>query len=82
MIQNTLTQRKITEANQSLSRSTIILAIATIALVITTAYGASGLESAIDQSLKFVLVLFFIGIVLWALGIFGKIFKLLIKLIK
>ncbi len=81
MFENAYTQRKITEANQTMGRATIILAIATIALVITSAYGAQGLEKAFNETTQVFIVLFFIGIILWALGILGKITKFLFKLI-
>lgn len=82
MFENAYTQKQISKANKTLGRATTILAIATIALVISSAYGAIGLEKAINETAKALIVILFIGLILWALGILGKAFKLIIKLFK
>ena len=80
MIENAYTQKKISEATTTMGRATLILAIATVALVITAAYGAQGLETAIGETGKVIAVLLFLVAVLWILGVLGKMFRGLIKM--
>ena len=79
MFENAYTQKKITEANKTMGKATIVLAIATIALVIATAYGSSGLESTFGELVKGLLGLIVIVAILWVLGGFTWIIKKFFK---
>ena len=75
-IENLHTQKKIVESNKTMGRATIVLAMATIALVITSAYGVEGLENAFNEIVGGVFAFIFIVAILWGVGIFGWIIKL------
>ena len=80
MFENAYTQKKITEANNTLVKYTIVLAMETIALVITNAYGASGLENTISELVRGFLGVIVIIAVLWVIGAFAWIIKLFWKI--
>lgn len=82
MFENAYTQKKITEANKTMGKATIVLAIATIALVITNAYGASGLENAVVELVKGFLGVIIIIAVLWVVGAFAWIIKFFWKIFR
>ncbi len=82
MFENAYTQKKITEANKTMGKATIVLAIATIALVITTAYGASGLENSISEIIRGFFGLAIIIAVLWVIGAFAWMIKLFWKIFR
>ena len=82
MFENVYTQKKITEANKTMGKATIVLAIATIALVITTAYGASGLEKTIGEFIRGLLGIIIIIAILWVIGAFAWVIKLFWKIFR
>lgn len=65
LIQNLHTQRKLTQATNGLKAATWILALATSALVIGTAYGREQLNSTIQIILNAFVVVFIIGMVIY-----------------
>ncbi len=82
MFENAYTQKKITESNKTIGRATIVLAIATTALVIATAYGATGLENAFSEFLEgligvivIIAILWIIGALTWMIKLFYRIFR-------
>ncbi len=82
MFENAYTQRKITEANKTMGKTTIILAIATIALVITEAYGVSGLENTFNGIVEGIVGVIIIIAILWVVGAFAWMIKLFWKIFR
>jgi hypothetical protein len=75
MFENAYTQKKITEANKTMGNATIVLAIATIALVITEAYGIFGLENTIIELIMGFVGIIIIVVILWVIRAFAWIIK-------
>lgn len=82
MFENAYTQKKIVEANKILGTATIVLAIATTALVITIAYGTSGLEKTINEIIRGIFAFIVVIAIIWVIGGFALLIKLFWKIFR